>query len=198
MMMPAVADLNEDGVSDIVFVTFSGGGYRSNNGVLRAVSGDGSGELFAVNNPILWGASAVVLGDIDIDGHLEIIATDGPGNRLVAFENDGTFKWRSEIIPGDIGNGSSSLADLDHDGVPEIIIGSTVLNNDGTTRWTGSDSQGASGGGFLSVAADLDMTGNLEVVAGNTAYRSDGSVYWTNASVSDGFTALGNFDDDAY
>src|SRR5262249_58414623 len=81
--------------------------------------------------------------------------------------------------------------DLDHDGSPEIVIGATVLNADGTLRW----SQVYNSFGFSTVA-DLDLDGSAEIVAG-AAYRSDGSLMWTPDG-GIGFSAIGNFDDDPY
>lgn len=92
-----------------------------------------------------------------------------------------------------------SLADLDHDGVPEIVVGPVVFNADGTRRWDGIE-RGGLGRGVnrfwpVSAVADIDRDGSPEVVAGRSAYRADGTVYW-NAPVPDGFTAVGDFDDD--
>jgi hypothetical protein len=49
----------------------------------------------------------------------------------------------------------------------------------------------------LSIVADLDLDGSPEVIAGRSAYCSlNGSLYW-NASINDGFAAIGNFDSDS-
>ena len=49
MMTPAVADINEDGIPDIVFSTFVGSGYRV-NGTLRAISGSDGAEIWTIDN----------------------------------------------------------------------------------------------------------------------------------------------------
>jgi RHS repeat-associated protein len=199
MMSPAVVDLNDDGIPDIVFSTFAGGDYTS-NGHLRAISGNGGSELFTVTDAAydVRGAASVAVGDIDLDGRPEILVGDESGSRLLAFEHDGTYKWRSPTITGTVNWGAAALADLDHDGTPEIIIGATVLNADGTVRWAGAYGTGNGGAGPLSLAADLDMSGEMEVVAGNTAYRADGSVYWNNTAVPNGFNAIGDIDSDGF
>nr|NCS29853.1 tandem-95 repeat protein [Microcystis aeruginosa F13-15] len=200
MMTPAVIDLNGDKIPDIVFSTFTGSNYTT-DGKLRAISGANGSELWTVTNSAyeVRGASGVAVGDIDNDGKPEILATAESGDALIAFEHDGTFKWRSPAIWGGINWGSASIADLNQDSTPEIIIGATVLDNQGRIIWQGNSvgglGRGDNGPGPLSVVADLDLDGSPEVIAGRSAYRANGSLYW-NASISDGFPAIGNFDSD--
>ena len=200
MMTPAVIDLNGDKIPDIVFSTFTGSNYTT-DGKLRAISGANGSELWTVTNSAyeVRGASGVAVGDIDNDGKPEILATVESGDALIAFEHDGTFKWRSPAVWGGINWGSASIADLNQDSTPEIIIGATVLDNQGKILWQGNSvgglGRGDNGPGPLSVVADLDLDGSPEVIAGRSAYRANGSLYW-NASISDGFPAIGNFDSD--
>lgn len=153
-------------------------------------------ELWTVGNEV-HGSSGIAAGDIDLDGFSEIIAQHQNGG-LVAFEHDGTVKWRSVDLGLD-GNtiGSPSIADLDNDGRPEIIVGTAVLNSDGTVRWGPKADTGDNGWGPLSTVADLDLDGRPEIITGRSAYRADGSTYWTS-SRREGFTAIGNFDLDPY
>jgi RHS repeat-associated protein len=199
MMTPSVIDLNADRVPDVVFAsTSSTGGGLVEVGILRALRGDSGRELFSVTDPSLRinTASSLAVSDIDSDGRPEIIACDASGYRLIAFEHDGTFKWRSPNLEA-INWGAVSVADLNGDGTPEIVIGRQVLRNDGTVLWTGGQGSGSLGPGSLSLVADIDMDGSPEVVAGRTAYRSNGSVFWI-APISDGAPAIGNFDDDPF
>ena len=193
---PVVIDLTADGIPEIVFVS-----YRDiRKAMLRAVDGRDGSDLFTVNDPqyALKAGQALAAGDIDGDQRPEILATDASPGYLIAFEHDGTVKWRSPFV-GNIGFGGAAIADLDADGVPEIIVGATVLNPDGTIRWQGAHGRGRHDivTGPLSLVANLDGQGAAEIVAGNTAYRADGSVYWYRADLTDGFNAVGNFDTDA-
>ena len=133
MMAPIVADLNQDGIPDIIFSTFSGSNYQT-NGVLRAISGLDGTELWTLNDARyeVSGESSIALGDIDLDGLPEIVAVQ-ESDVLMAVEHDGTFKWFAPNNAGPINWGGASLADLDGDGVPEIIVGSTAFNADGST-----------------------------------------------------------------
>ncbi len=200
MMMPAVVDLNGDGIPDIVFSTFAGGNYIT-DGHLRAISGDGSGELFTVEDPNydVMPANNVAVGDIDNDGKPEILALDEYMAHLLAFEHDGSFKWRSATLSGIDYYASPAIADLDNDGIPEIVVAGTALNSDGSIRWNGAYGWGVNTRyDSIPLVANLDMTGDPEVVAGNTAYRSNGQVYWYNNNLPDGFNAVANFDDDPF
>jgi RHS repeat-associated protein len=216
---PLIADVNGDDIPDIVFSSYDND--VNDNGYLRAIQGDNGDELFTIGDDANESAyhvspvSQIAVGDIDGDGLPEIVAVHESEDYLVAFENDGQYKWSTTsnstvfdgISHGQI-NGGPSLADLDQDGQVEVIMGRSVYSGSsgGDPLWTGA--YGAATHdvyGPLSIAADLDMAvspdGNptLEVVAGNTAYHADGSVYWERTSaLPDGFNAIGNFDADVF
>ena len=200
MMTPVVGSLDDDNgdglidendIPDIVVVTY--GSY----GTLRAVSGDGSHELFNISNQQLQGQGAVALGDIDNDGIQEIIALTS--TTVKAFEHDGTLKWTSPSISGAIYGTSDApaIADMDGDGRPEIIAGSAILNGiDGTIRGRGSYGRGGTSNvGTTAFAADIDGDGIQEVVTGNALYTPDGATIWHNGQ-SDGYVAAADFDGD--
>jgi hypothetical protein len=178
MNTPSVIDLTGDNIPEVVFgATNSTGGGLVEVGVLRALNGTDGSELFTVTDSSLRinTASSVATGDIDGDGLPEIIAND-IANQLIAFESDGTFKWRSPTLEA-VNWGAPAIADLDEDGNPEIVIGRQVLNSDGTLRWTGTGGRGSQGNvGPLSLLSDIDLDGMLEVVAGNTIYSADGMI----------------------
>ncbi|MCP3946324.1 VCBS repeat-containing protein, partial [Herbaspirillum sp.] len=207
-----------DDVPEIVFVSFRKGSDGPPT-VLRAISGDDGAVVFETAQFAAAGIGTLrfcdpTAGDFDGDGLPEIVTcgrVDGTNvNRLAAFEHDGTVKWLSEPYRTHPTSGFHSdrdqplIADLDLDGVPEVIVGAHVFNGDGSLRWRGSSGQAfqiynndfhLQGGGGSSIAVDLDLDGFLEVVTGKTAYRHDGSIYWDLAT-TDGFPAVGNFDGD--
>jgi len=198
MMTPAVVDLNKDGTPDVVFAsTASVGGGLVEVGYLRALNGKDGSEMFTVNDPNLLvnTAASVAVGDIDLDGFPEIIACDSSGSRLIAFTHSGAFKWRSVVLES-IFWGAPAIADLNKDGVPEIIIGRQVLDANGVLQWTGTGGQGSQANvGPLSTVADIDLDGSPDVIAGNTAYAASGTVKW-QAPLPDGSAAVANFDTD--
>ena len=167
---------------------------------MRALNGDDGSELFTVDqtSPVdlrVNTACSVATGDIDLDGLPEIVTCDASGSRLIAFEDDGTFKWRSVSLAA-INWGAPAIADLDENGVPEIVVGRQVLDNNGTLLWTGTGGRGQQNAGPLSLVADIDLDGDPEVVAGNTAYDASGNIDWQNASLPDGYNAVADFDAD--
>ncbi|RME25126.1 MAG: hypothetical protein D6806_08445 [Deltaproteobacteria bacterium] len=220
MATPAVANLNDDNgdglvdardIPDIVFNSFdvSGDPPILGYGVLRAVSGNGTAELWTVDPSVARTApaSSPAVADLDGDGLVEIVTLRYQGGPVV-FENDGTLKWSCADQGADncvdygqlhFGNewGGPAIADLDRDGSPEIVLGAAVWRADGTLWWQGDAGLGDNGVGPLSVVCNLDRSGDPEVVTGSTAYASDGTILWDNGE-PDGFPAIGNFDGDDY
>ncbi len=236
MMTPVVANLNDDDgngiidqndIPDVVFSSFCGdttnvaclGGEYHENGVLRAVSGADGSSLFDVTDPRLRviGGAQLALGDIDGDGLVEIVACgsdpswEGP---LMAFENDGTFKWQSSDPRVRCGQSAPAIADLNADGQPEVFVRYSVLNGaDGSLVWhhdclNPGDFELTSGSdGFYvtqqvtyehyscdyTTAADLDGRGRLSIVGGNVAYDDSGRLRWDrSADFRDGYPAVGD------
>ncbi|MEE9391634.1 MAG: FG-GAP-like repeat-containing protein [Planctomycetota bacterium] len=199
MMTPSIMDLDGDQIPEVIFgSTSSTGGGLVEIGVLRALRGSDGLELFTVNNPLhlISTTASIAVGDIDQDGLPEIIACAASNNRLIAFENDGTFKWFSDLIQN-VNWGAPSIADLDGDGSPEIVIGRQALDANGLLLWTGTGGIGGATGFPLSIVADIDLDGEPNVIAGNTVYNADGSILWQIA-IPDGHGAVGNFDLDPF
>lgn len=187
--------------------------------VLRALSGNDGHELWAVAAEALRLQSEAQLaaGDLDGDNRPEIIGSklvinpgveDIPGGpklrgryvrgRLLAFNNDGSFKWESdewqasenELEDG----GGPAIADLDQDGFAEVIYRAHVFDHEGHLKWVGTGGQGSGGHGAMPFATDLTGDGRLEVVGGNTAYRGDGTILWQRSNVPDGMPAVVDFE----
>ncbi len=190
MAAPAIADISGDGIPDIVFSTFSGGAYTA-PGALVAISGDGSGTLWSVYAPggyQVHGSAGVAIGDLEGDGALEICAA-GYDIAVICLGADGSFRWAagSEID----GYGAPSIADLDRDGLAEVIFGRQIFDDAGTQVGIGAYGQG--GGRPFSFAIDADGDGDLEVIAGNAAYERDGLAIWSSGG-ADGYPAAADFD----
>lgn len=210
MMMPAVAqtnDDNQDGIindqdfPDVIFVAYGQQNGDFQSGILRIASGIDGSELPTIQDPnyALVSYGNIAVGDIDQDGLIEIIAPKFGGG-LAAFENDGTPKW---IAPVDTGwnFGAPSIADLDSDGDPEIIFGRFIVNSDGTLRkeLTGGFTLGGTHpNGSISIVANIDNTAGPEILIGASAYDSNGNFLWRTDVVGDGLTAVGNFDADDF
>jgi hypothetical protein len=198
MGTPSVVDLNKDGVPDVVFgATPSTGGGAVEVGFLRALNGNDGSEIFTVTDSALRinTTCSVATGDIDLDGFPEIITCDTSGVRLIAFEHDGSFKWRSTNMDTNYW-GAPAIAELDGNGGPEIIMGRQILDSNGSLLSTGSGGRANQGStGPLSLVADVDLDGSPEIIAGNTAYSGIGNIEW-QTSLPDGYNAVANFDAD--
>lgn len=136
---------------------------------------------------------------------------------LYAYDHTGKFKWENlEIInvylkahPGKNivvpSYAEPVIADLDGDGKPEIVVGSTAFNGDGSVKWAGHiviDGYWHGCNEWSAIVADLDLDGKQEVVCGNTAYNADGTIKWWNKSIPStnyfSYAAAVNFNDNAY
>jgi hypothetical protein len=198
MMTPAILDVSGDGVPDVVFgSTSSVGGGLVEVGILRALDGASGIELWSVIDPQLAINTAfnIAAGDLDNDGLPEIVASADTGTELICFENDGTFKWRSPTLEN-LEWGSASLADLDADGNPEIVVGRQVLDNNGNLLWTGTGGAANPQSGAMSIVCDFDLDGSPDIVTGNTVYTATGAILCQNLLLGDGYVAVANFDAD--
>ena len=185
-------DVDENDIADVVIITYS-------PGVLRALSGEDGSELWGTSGSgqiqITGGAAC---GDLDGDGYVEVIAATSTG--VDVFDHDGNSVWSNSQCSGHLDGTSDApgIADMDHDGDPEVIIGNCILDKDGNKVAAGSYGYGTSSNvGSAGFAVDLDQDGELEIVAGNAAYDIDGNALWANGE-QDGYPAVGNFDSDEY
>ncbi|OGN29059.1 MAG: hypothetical protein A3A33_00170 [Candidatus Yanofskybacteria bacterium RIFCSPLOWO2_01_FULL_49_25] len=195
---PMVADLNGDGIADVVFA------HRNSGDTEIVITGlDGRTGSVILDIDGFDANNSLALGDIDNDGLIEIIVMNGDKTRLLAFENDGTLKWTSDpvslqaevYIPSPIG-----IADIDQDGSPEMIFGNAVFDANGTLKWKGFAGSGRASTSYnvhASNCVELDANSpGLEVLAGNTVYASDGQVIWNRSDIGDGWTAVTDFGND--
>jgi len=194
-MTPLVIDVDGDGIQDAVFVSTQPS-EPSSSGHLRAISGRDGHEIFTVTDPQRDLVGFLAAGNIDADPEPEIVGMSEGNSRLVAFEHDGTFKWMSGILRV-VRLGTPVIADLDGDGISEVIADANVVNGDGSTRFAPGLGILLEGGSSLVV--DLDLDGTLEIVSYNTVYRNDGSLAFTFAiPVGASFRAIGQLDGDPY
>ncbi len=200
MMAPAVVELDDDtcdGVVDerdipeIVFFTFASGNYNG-NGTLHAISivGGQVVEKWTANagavSPNHPGRS-IAAGNIDgVPGNeIVVCTTDG---RVRAYDAAGAELWLSP--PGTCA--MPSIADLDQDGAPEVIVESQIL--DGATGAPKVAAFSPANTGNV-VVSDLDGDGLLDVVGPDRAYHGDGTQIATTG-VAGRYVAIGDLDKD--
>jgi hypothetical protein len=210
MMAPMVANLNDDNADgkidrddtpDIVFNSFASSYWYG--GVLRAISGDGKKEIFAVTDPALatTPGAGVAIADLDGDGKPEIVtclaSTKSAPGGVVAFTNTGALKWKSTDPKVTCGFASPAIADLDGDGKAEVIVRYSVLDGaSGKTRWVGKTLTSGTSAADLVTVADIDEDGKPEVVGGNVVFNHDGTIKWQHPTRPDGYPAIADLDGD--
>lgn len=163
---------------------------------------------------------SMVLGDIDNDGDLDLIASGNNialGRRLDLYRNDGAgnFSCRTNFGPP-VYDSSLALGDIDSDGDLDLIVSGIGTNgnrldmylNPGNGDFTNPIPFGIPAGGSYLTLGDLTGDGSLDLVVsgGNAGYmleryfnRGDG-VFLTNVSVGTGVywstLCLGDIDGD--
>ena len=245
-----LTDDNGDGVTnaldtpDIAFVSFESTSDNCCNspGVLRIVSGACKSDGTMITHATLRGlapydwignSSGIALGNL----HPDHVTGERVPEIVATFKNGGAIAWRRTADDGSVwevmwqndslptnrhtrGGAQPSIADLNADGRPEVIIGNVVLDGltgkgpgdvglpAGALAWDGRDLEamteanvGIGNNAYLgpvSTVADLDRDGLQEVIAGNTVYNYDGSERWTHEYTTTNSSCGGSLDCDGY
>jgi hypothetical protein len=197
MMTPIVVELDDDDcdgkvtandIPEIVFTTFTLGQYTT-NGTLHAISivngvVKDKWSVAGIINP----ATQIAGGDIDGKPGNEVVAC-GTDGHVHAFHGDGlTPYWTSASA---VGCQFPSIADLDGDGLPEVIVEGAILN--GATGATKASFSTALKGSF--VVSDIDGDGQLDVVTSSQGFHADGTLF-VDTGVPGTWPAIGDFDKD--
>ncbi|MEM7245168.1 MAG: hypothetical protein AAF533_07475 [Acidobacteriota bacterium] len=152
-------------IPDVIFEVWNLGGVDG----FHVLSGDDGRELTSF--PVTacrdgWSTfQTFAVGDIDGDGEPELV-TDRDNRNACAMELDGSLLWETERVVGfsifpQPTKIAPNIADVDHDGRAEVIVGHSVIEGeDGTVAW--SDLDGGAGG--RSIVGDLDLDGELDII----------------------------------
>jgi hypothetical protein len=209
LSIPLVGDLDADGSPDLAIVTHDKGDGACDTGhaYIRAIDGRDGTEKWAADVDAYTDAARVALcrnpalADLDGDGKPEIIAARFGGG-LVALHGDGSLAWTStqadKATPFTTQIktlAAVSVANMDGDGKPEIVVGGAVFNSDGSLRSGAALLDVGSNGlfGANSVIADIDGNGVQDIVGGNVAVDIDGATLWNN-NAADGYAAIADLD----
>ena len=136
-----VTDINGDGHLD--FVSLISQEHESIE--LFINRGDGTfrrKKVFSAENPV-WGSTGIDLYDMDHDGDLDILFTNGdifdtfyivPYQAAHWIENLGDLQWKTHVLHSMPGIHRAIAGDLDHDGDEDVVccslIGPQVLQDD--------------------------------------------------------------------
>jgi uncharacterized protein (TIGR03437 family) len=199
----AIADFNNDGVPDLL-IALVDNNLDSASISLNLMLGQGNGT-FQAPQPLVSSATflptAVMVADFDRDGNQDIaVAGETAGSNTPQLEiflgtGQGTFQTlHTFAVPVISALGSATIADLNRDGLPDIIlVGAQPANNDAVEMCV---FLGIGGGAFKLaftapesstltpvgvVAADLSGTGNFDLaeIVGDLTDASNSPVSFT-------------------
>jgi hypothetical protein len=146
---PAIGDIDDDGIPEIVAAVGEGFGGPSS---AIAFEHDGTVKWQSAAAVMHSQGGAITLADLDNDGDVEIsmdkLILDHLGNTVATLPE-----------PGFADNFTTVAADLDGDGDLEVVIGANAYHHDGTTLFTNP----GVGRGFAQVA-NLDADPEPEIM----------------------------------
>lgn len=175
-----VGDFNRDGHPDLLMIDSPNNGSTNTIHVLLG-NGDGTFQQPSLDSVATGALSAVVSGDFNGDGILDIAVTDSVNNTVTVLLGTGNGLFAS-LSPMPVGSGPTALAaaDLNGDGKADLVVanfGSTTLNvflgnGDGTFTSAGSVPAASPSFGFGPVgvvAGDFDNDGKLDIAVALTS-----------------------------
>ncbi|MBI3819107.1 MAG: VCBS repeat-containing protein [Planctomycetes bacterium] len=176
-------DLNNDGFLDLVASSYS-------PGKVSTLLGNGAGA-FGNLKTITANATSVMVGDFNSDGKLDVVGVAGTNN-LLAGDGLGNLTLVS-YIPSNFGPQVGSLADLDGDGILDVVAGCwgggvSVFMGNGVSGF-GPETNYANPPYVTSVSVgDLNGDGIPDVAAASSSFI-------TNVYLGIGAGALSHFAD---
>jgi hypothetical protein len=132
-------------------------------------------------------ATGVAAGDINGDGHNDIVASIDNAAAVLVNNGDGTFQAGLNWFVGSVSR-DVVLGDFDNDGDRDIAaaLHSTVsiLLNDGTGLFTGPTSYSGGANSMAMAAGDFDVDGDVDIVLANYNFGGTISVLLGNGNGS--------------
>jgi hypothetical protein len=219
----AVGDVSGNGYPDIVVVAYTGSSLNDGILVVLDGRGDGEGNskiLFTVPGEQFHDApkpvttTPVALANFDDDAGLEIVYLYQSGTKrdlkgVMILDNDGTgsvcnktkhpdckgFRETGNAFPANYNSlwGAPTVADLNHDGMPDVIWRCQAMNGDNIND-SSLDFLNLSGCWENTIVADLNEDGDYEIIDISKAYTikstGENEEFWTTTGITSGFLAI--------
>jgi hypothetical protein len=151
----AAGDVDGDGFADVMLAKASGGADLYFNVVDR----DNPARRKLTDLPLAVGGaspiSSLLLVDLDRDADLDLVATNRSGGANTVYSNGGTAVFTPVATLGAGTSHGAASADLDGDGLTDLVFANNGPNTVHLNR----------GGGVFSLAAQLDNDDSREVLA---------------------------------
>lgn len=166
-------DFNHDGHLDLAVANY---GDPTHGGNVSILLGKGDGTFVTGASYFMIGPEAIVAGDLDGDGNLDlaVMIDDYNGNlsvNILRGSGDGTFQTGKNYVLGTgIGLGALAIGDFTGDGKPDLVI-FTVVNG---TSFVGTLVNDGSGGFNGKTGCTLGSQGIVALAVGD--FNSDGKL----------------------
>jgi hypothetical protein len=221
--IPTVGDLDGDGLPEVVLVSAREADADWTEGNLIVLDGTTGIEKWRIEHDPATGQygphgrATAGIADVSGDGLPDVVYASRPvgSNSVIhAVDGQGVMLWSSHDADGGeraftIGNAAVSFGNFDADAAAEVVIGASLIDDDGLVVWSeggaGGPSYGTNDGytGGISVIVDLDGDGQPEIVSGRHAWSVDWqagvvptatvSLLW-DAGAPDGYPAIADLD----
>ncbi len=206
---PVVGDIDGDSLPEVVVNTYFANGSGSNwRAEIIALDGTtGNVQFTVVDDPMAdsygsYSRVSIAMGDVNDDGTADVVYAGYPESSIPPYPDDssiihavdgqGQHLWGSHDADDTphyvyIRNGAITLANLDADDASEVIVGTVIIDNDGTVVFDQDSGNGLGGGtygsngnvlGGTSIVADLTGDGVPEVISGRQAW----TVNWVDGA----------------
>jgi hypothetical protein len=172
--VPALGDVDNDGVPEIIVMNYANGEYR-----IEALEGPtGKLEWSQPIKDFIPLHSTIGIYDLDADGIPEVVfgnyVLDGPTGAIRGVGAHGVG-W---FVDSKTSGATSVAADIDRDGDLEVVVGNALYDADGNTIWANGE-----GDGVVAIANfDSDPYGEIVVASSNPGVvrlqDHDGTVLW--------------------